>query len=61
MGTVSTPLNRSANTANLGQEGKDAARNGTIRIQYDSGECNLVKRNTNINISTEVINSTNTR
>lgn len=47
-------------TPNGGQR-VDAARNCSIRIQYDSRECSLVKRSTNISISTEVMNSTNTR
>lgn len=41
--------------------GENAARNHSISIQYDSRECNLVKKNTNISTSTEVMNNTNPR
>lgn len=39
---------------------EDTARNRIIRIQYDSRERNVEKRNTNISISAEAMNSTNT-
>lgn len=60
IGTLSTLLTGLQCQAGAGVGG-DAARNRSIRIQCDSRECNLVKRNTNTSISTEVMNSTNTR
>lgn len=60
IGTLSTLLTGLQCQAGAGVGG-DAARNHSVRIQCDSRECNLVKRNTNTSISTEVMNSTNTR